>query len=64
MQAMLDTQINDPDIQHRLREQLELPRAVLSQLRESCLFNDMIDDAINDLDEATRLLAFIPGTRT
>ena len=45
----------DSDFKLRLRERLELPKAILSQLRETCLFNDMIDKAIDDLDEAAKL---------
>ena len=54
---MPDTQTNNSDFKLRLRERLELPKAILSQLRETCLFNDMIDKAIDDLDEAAKLLA-------
>ena len=54
---MLDTQTDNSDLSLRLRERLELPKAVLSQLRETCLFNQMIDSAINDLDEAINLLS-------
>ncbi len=34
-----------------LKEYLELPRAVLLQLRDTHLFNDLLDDAIKDIDE-------------
>lgn len=54
---MPDTPTNDSDFKHYLRERLEFPKAVLSQLRESCLFNDMIDSAIGDLDEVIKLLS-------
>ena len=33
-----------------LKERLELPRAILSQLRETSLFNQFIDQAIADID--------------
>ena len=39
------------NLEARLKDHLELPRAILIQLRETRLFNSMIDQAIDDLDE-------------
>ena len=33
-----------------LRERLELPRAILIQLRDTCLFSGLVDQAIEDID--------------
>ncbi len=33
-----------------LKERLELPRAILIQLRETRLFNSMLEEAIEDID--------------
>ena len=38
------------NIEVRLKDQLELPRAILLQLRETCLFNSIVDEAIRDID--------------
>ena len=38
------------NIEDCLKDRLELPKAVMIQLRETCLFNPMIDKAIEDID--------------
>ena len=48
------------DLNACLRERLELPRAVLIQLRETRLFNSMLDEAIEDIDEL--LKKTVPGS--
>ena len=44
--------MNEPvqQVQSLLKERLELPRAILVQLRETCLFNPLLDKAIEDID--------------
>ena len=39
------------NVEAHLKEKLELPRAILLQLRDTRLFNSMIDQAIDDMDE-------------
>ena len=34
-----------------LLQKLELPKAILLQLQETCLFNSMVDEAIRDIDD-------------
>ncbi len=51
---MIDTQPNKSDLKTSILERLELPKAILIQLRETCLFNGMIDTAIEDLDEVIK----------
>ena len=38
------------DLKAGMKERLELPRAILVQLRETRLFNSMVDQAIEDID--------------
>ena len=37
-------------LKSELKERLELPRAILVQLRETELFNFMVEQAIEDID--------------
>jgi len=39
-----------PNIETFLKDRLELPRGILVQLRDTCLFNEIIDQAIADID--------------
>lgn len=39
------------EIEARLKDRLELSRAILLQLQETRLFNSMIDQAIDDIDD-------------
>ena len=43
-----------------LQDKLEFPRALLLQLRETRLFNPMIDEAIEDIDD---ILTMIQGDK-
>ena len=38
------------DLKSDITERLDLPRAILIQLRETRLFNSMVDQAIEDID--------------
>ena len=38
------------DLKNRLKERLELCRAILTQLRDTRLFNSMVDQGIEDID--------------
>lgn len=44
-----------PELQTYLRDRLEFPRAVLVQLRDTCLCNSMVDEAIEDIDAILNL---------
>ena len=45
----MDDAVKDPKV--FLKDQLELPRAVLLQLRDTRLFNSLLDKAIQDIDD-------------
>ena len=46
----------DSDLRISLLEHLELPKAILTQLQETRLCNEMLDEAIIDLEEAVKIL--------
>ncbi len=43
-------EIDSKILQNHLKERLELPRAILLQLQDTCLFNPMLEQAIQDID--------------